>query len=102
VVNRTAADDGFDSEVNGLTSGIVEAARLMVRVQRSRCGTWPQPRVTEPSGGRRPIEACVSSDDYVEGHPAFLEKRAPPAGRGALRRQPGVGPCRRHTFYGGR
>ncbi len=78
LVNRVVADDALEQTVYGMAATIAGNAPLTVRslaVSLSEAVKDPAKRNLDKCAEL--IDACMASEDYIEGRRAFMEKRAP-------------------------
>ena len=78
LVNRVVPDDALEDTVYGLARAIAENAPLTVRsLSVSLRETMKDPAERDLGACADLIDACMASEDYIEGRRAFMEKRTP-------------------------
>jgi enoyl-CoA hydratase len=78
LVNRVVAADALEPAVRELAAGIAENAPLTVRLVRESIRQLALPEERRDMAALRAmVDACMSSEDYIEGRRAFMEKRRP-------------------------
>lgn len=78
LINRMTDDAGLESAIGELCASIADNAPLTVRSAKLMIEELDKP-AGEPDYQRCEdlMNACIASDDYVEGRTAFMEKRKP-------------------------
>ena len=78
LVNRVVADDELERTVHDMAATIAGNAPLTVRsLAVSLAEAVKDPALQDRAHCAELVEACMASEDYVEGRRAFMEKRAP-------------------------
>ena len=78
LVNRVVAEDALESTVRKMATAIAANAPLTVlALTVSLAEAVKDPALRDAAKCARLIEACMASEDYVEGRRAFREKRPP-------------------------
>ena len=78
LVNRVVADDELERTVRDMAATIAGNAPLTVRSLAVSLGeAVKDPALQDQARCAELVEACMASEDYVEGRRAFMEKRAP-------------------------
>jgi enoyl-CoA hydratase len=76
LVNRVVADDALENSVRELAGQIAENAPLtLCSLNFSLRENAKEPADRDTDRIRELIEACMASEDYIEGRKAFMEKR---------------------------
>jgi len=78
LVNQVVADGELDQTVDALTRQIAENAPLTIATIKAVAREIGRPSTARDLGKiDRMVAACFTSEDYVEGRRAFMEKRKP-------------------------
>jgi enoyl-CoA hydratase/carnithine racemase len=78
LVNRVVPDDQLEGAVGELAAAIADNAPLTLRsLHLSLHETMKEPSERDTARIAELIEACMASEDYIEGRRAFMEKRNP-------------------------
>jgi enoyl-CoA hydratase/carnithine racemase len=78
LINEVVAEDALDRLVDALTRQIAENAPLTIATIKAVAREIGKPSTARDLGKiERMVAACFSSEDYVEGRRAFMEKRKP-------------------------
>ena len=75
-VNRVMPDAELEGFVRGIAQNIAENAPITIAASKALIEAMVQPR-GDFSKGEALIRSCMTSEDYVEGRRAFMEKRKP-------------------------
>jgi enoyl-CoA hydratase/carnithine racemase len=76
LVNRVLPDDELDEFVRTTASALAENAPLTIASAKTVIDELIAP-AGDFAASREAIAHCMSSEDYIEGRRAFMEKRAP-------------------------
>ena len=78
LVNRVVPVEELESTVQGIADAIADNAPLTVNLLRaSIVESTKEPEERDLDTIEEMVEACFSSEDYIEGRRAFMEKRRP-------------------------
>ncbi len=78
LVNRVVPVEELESTVKGIADAIADNAPLTVNLLRaSIVESTKEPEERDLDTIEEMVEACFSSEDYIEGRRAFMEKRRP-------------------------
>lgn len=78
LINRVVPVDELMDTVTALATSIASNAPMTVAAAKAAIReTFKDPARQDPAAMAALVEACFQSDDYKEGHRAFMEKRTP-------------------------
>lgn len=78
LVNQVVSADKLDAAVDEMTRQIAENAPLTIAAIKASARELGKPEAARDLARLdRMVDACFTSDDYVEGRRAFMEKRKP-------------------------
>jgi enoyl-CoA hydratase/carnithine racemase len=76
LVHRLLPPDELDGYVDGVAQGIAANAPLTIAASKTVINALVAPH-GDFAAARAAVDACMRSEDYVEGRRAFMDKRAP-------------------------
>jgi enoyl-CoA hydratase/carnithine racemase len=76
LVNRVVPDAELDAYVQSVAVALAANAPLTIAASKSAINALVAPQ-GDFAAARAAVEACMGSEDYVEGRRAFMEKRTP-------------------------
>jgi enoyl-CoA hydratase/carnithine racemase len=76
LVHRVLPPEDLDQHVHSVATGIAANAPLTIAASKSVINALAAPQ-GDFSAARAAVEACMRSEDYVEGRRAFMDKRTP-------------------------